>query len=200
MEETAIDELWAKCRANVEHIFKDFRYIEINFTFAKGAVTPDGSMLDPQDGQIEEEKELKRRSPSLMYAKLLTEQDINKIKDKFFEDINNALEEAKRKHVSISPFLTNFDSAQHYSRKHASLDLCAIGLLCLRRYFQNDHESNSFLSNYVCHQYRSYDVLNWTWTSYGSSGQIDCQYGPQSCRSAFLSLNIIIIEFIIIII
>ena len=41
------------------------------------------------------------RSPSMMFAKLLTEQDINKIKDKFFEDINNALEEAKRKHVSI---------------------------------------------------------------------------------------------------
>jgi len=47
MEETAIDELWTKCRANVEHIFKDFRYIEIDFTFTKGAVTPDGSMLEP---------------------------------------------------------------------------------------------------------------------------------------------------------
>ena len=42
----------------------------------------------------------------MMFAKLLTEQDINKIKDKFFEDINNALEEAKRKHVSS---LTNIN-------------------------------------------------------------------------------------------
>lgn len=31
MEENQIEELWAKCRANVEHIFKDFRYIEIDF-------------------------------------------------------------------------------------------------------------------------------------------------------------------------
>ena len=47
MEETAIDELWAKVRANVEHIFKDFRYIEIDFTFKRGSVTPDGSMIAP---------------------------------------------------------------------------------------------------------------------------------------------------------
>ena len=116
MEETAIDELWAKVRANVEHIFKDFRYIEIDFTFKRGSVTPDGSMVAPQDEQIEEEKASRMRSPSMMFAKLLTEQDINKIKDKFFEDINNALEEAKRKHVSS---LTNINLYSITSLKEA---------------------------------------------------------------------------------
>ena len=46
----------------------------------------------------------------MMFAKLLTEQDINKIKDKFFEDINNALDEAKRKHVSSFTNLTLFST------------------------------------------------------------------------------------------
>ena len=104
MEEHAIDELWGKCRANVEHIFKDFRYIEIHFDYktineshnmtAGGSATPGG------DDQIMEEK-ARMRTGSLVYSKLLSEQDINKIKDKFQEDINNQLEEAKRKHVSI---------------------------------------------------------------------------------------------------
>jgi len=97
MEETAIEELWGKCRANVEHIFKDFRYIAIDFTFKRGSVTPDGSMVMPQDEEYKAQ-----RSPSMMYAKLLTEQDITKVKDKFFEDINNALDEAKRKHHNIT--------------------------------------------------------------------------------------------------
>lgn len=101
MEEPQIEELWAKCRATVEHIFKDFRYIEIDFSFKRGGETPGGTPGDPQDLQIEEEKEHKfKKSGSMLYGKLLTEQDINKIKDKFYDDINNSLEEAKRKHVS----------------------------------------------------------------------------------------------------
>jgi hypothetical protein len=106
MEEPKIEELWAKCRSTVEHIFKDFKYIEIDFTFKRGGETPGGTPGDPQDIQIEEVKDWEkqmglRKSGTMMYAKLLTEQDINKIKDKFYDDINNALEEAKRKHVSI---------------------------------------------------------------------------------------------------
>ena len=94
-----------KCRATVEHIFKDFKYIEIDFTFKRGGATPGGTPGDPQDKQIEEEKDYEkemgiRRSGTMMYCKLLTEQDINKIKDKFYDDIANSLEEAKRKHVS----------------------------------------------------------------------------------------------------
>jgi len=37
-----------------------------------------------------------------MYARLLTEQDLNKVRDKFNEDIDFVLEEAIRKHVTIS--------------------------------------------------------------------------------------------------
>jgi hypothetical protein len=103
IEEPKIEELWAKCRSSVEHIFKDFKYIEIDFTFKRGGATPGGTPRgDPQDIQLEDCKENNhmRRSGTMMYCKLLSEQDINKIKDKFYDDINNALEEAKRKHVS----------------------------------------------------------------------------------------------------
>jgi hypothetical protein len=40
------------------------------------------------------------RSATVMYGKLLTEQDIARVKDRFEEDIAQVLEEAIRKHVS----------------------------------------------------------------------------------------------------
>lgn len=40
-------------------------------------------------------------SKTVMFGKLLSEQEINRVKDKFDEDVENAREEAIRKHVSI---------------------------------------------------------------------------------------------------
>ena len=40
-----------------------------------------------------------------MFGKLLSEQEINRVKDKFAEDTDNSLEEAIRKHVSIIFYL-----------------------------------------------------------------------------------------------
>ena len=37
---------------------------------------------------------------TVMFGKLLSEQEINRVKDKFAEDTDNSLEEAIRKHVS----------------------------------------------------------------------------------------------------
>ena len=48
-------------------------------------------------------------SKTVMFGKLLSEQEINRVKDKFDEDTSNALEEAIRKHVSIF-FLPQFYS------------------------------------------------------------------------------------------
>jgi hypothetical protein len=39
---------------------------------------------------------------TVMFGKLLSEQEINRVKDKFDEDTNNALEEAIRKHHNVS--------------------------------------------------------------------------------------------------
>ena len=48
-------------------------------------------------------------SKTVMFGKLLSEQEINRVKDKFDEDTSNALEEAIRKHVSTF-FLSLFYS------------------------------------------------------------------------------------------
>lgn len=45
----------------------------------------------------------------MMYGRLLSEQDIIRVRDKFQEDIDNVLEEAIRKHVS-----TNFHFYFHF--------------------------------------------------------------------------------------
>jgi hypothetical protein len=42
-----------------------------------------------------------RRSMTQMYERLLSEQELNKVKDKFYEDIEFVLEEAIRKHHNI---------------------------------------------------------------------------------------------------
>lgn len=42
-----------------------------------------------------------QRSNTVMYARLLSEQDINRVKDKFNEDTDFVLEEAIRKHHNI---------------------------------------------------------------------------------------------------
>jgi len=41
-------------------------------------------------------------SKTVMFGKLLSEQEINRVKDKFDEDTSNALEEAIRKHHNVS--------------------------------------------------------------------------------------------------
>jgi hypothetical protein len=43
-----------------------------------------------------------KRSNTSLYGKLLSESDINRVKDKFKEDINNILEETLRKHQNIA--------------------------------------------------------------------------------------------------
>ena len=46
------------------------------------------------------------RSNSLMYSRLLTEDQINRVKDRFNEETDQVLEEAIRKHVIFSSKLT----------------------------------------------------------------------------------------------
>ena len=72
-------------------------------------------------------------SKSLMYVKLLSEQEINRVKDKFNEDTDNVLEEAIRKHVSIYFCdLTYVCLAQCFVRKCSNVVLRIICVLCIR--------------------------------------------------------------------
>ena len=75
--------------------------------------TNDGASTETPGGedgfQIQETRarQTTTRMNAVMFGKLLSEQEINRVKDKFDEDTNNVLEEALRKHVST--FL-NFDN------------------------------------------------------------------------------------------
>lgn len=107
METEQIQDAWTKCKSVIEECFKHFKYIELAFELDPSITTP-GEPIDPQNINLEEEKELgqidsknKSRSNSMLYGRLLSETEINKVRDRFNEDTQNLLEDAMRKHVSI---------------------------------------------------------------------------------------------------
>ena len=101
IEEPKIKELFDKVKKEVGVLIEEFKYIKIRWE----TETPGG------DDEIEEEKSplekntfgrsMLGRSQSLMYNRLLSEDQINRVKDKFNEDTDYVLEEAIRKHVSL---------------------------------------------------------------------------------------------------
>lgn len=91
IEEKDIRELWRKTKEEMEEIINEFKYLKIPRTM-NGATTDD---LTPLGGTR------LAKSMSIMYARLLSEEDLNRVKDKFNEDTEFALEEAIRKHVRI---------------------------------------------------------------------------------------------------
>lgn len=112
METEQIQDVWGKCKKVIEEGFKHFKYIELSFDLDPSITTP-GEPIDPQTINLEEEKELlqidgktKGRSNSMLYGRLLSETEINKVRDRFNEDTQNLLDDAMRKHVSTFIFIT----------------------------------------------------------------------------------------------
>ncbi len=54
---------------------------------------------------------------SLAYSRLLSEEDLNRVRDKFHEDIDFVLEDAIRKHVSHMFMIAN-DECSTISKRH----------------------------------------------------------------------------------
>lgn len=109
MEEKQIRDLWAMCKQDIEPIFNSFKYIEIpndlSSKVVKSEAETPGVELDSimkEDFIPKSSSSINFRSNSMMYAKLLTEADINRVRDKFYEDANIQLEEAIRKHQNVS--------------------------------------------------------------------------------------------------
>jgi hypothetical protein len=93
IEENQIRELWKKCKAQIDELFNEFKYVKIPRAAQQGGTT-DGGDLGKSASTLS-------RSMSIMYPRLLTEANLNSLKDKFNEHVEHALEEAIRKHVSI---------------------------------------------------------------------------------------------------
>jgi len=93
IEESKIRELYTKCKREMEEVIAEFKYIKLPKT------TP--SINQTPDGETHQAAFPLSRSLSIQYKRLLSETDINKVKDKFNEDTEFVLEEAIRKHHNI---------------------------------------------------------------------------------------------------
>ena len=109
MEEHQIKELSVKTRESIFVIFNKFKYIEIdyeeiNMMASQTPSDPQSQFIDSSvtPGGEEHHGRQRRatRSPTIIFDKLLSEVELNKVKDKFKQDIETCLEEALRKHVS----------------------------------------------------------------------------------------------------
>jgi hypothetical protein len=106
IEEPKIRELWQKIRANMLEVINEFKYIKLDRGILFNAIknmraseqnSPDNffdQSRSPLAGSI-------TRTLSTQYSRLLTEEDLNKVKDKFQEDTDFVLEEAIRKHHNV---------------------------------------------------------------------------------------------------
>ena len=102
LEENQVRDMWLKVKTQMEDVINEFKYIKLpKTTLSKGGLLEDAEIQEdvsplrpstPTPGAFS-------RSFTVMYAKLLTEQDLNKVRDRFHEDIDFVLEEAIRKHV-----------------------------------------------------------------------------------------------------
>lgn len=111
LEEPKIKELCVKSRDSVLAVVNRFRYIEIDYAAINagsntkgGPGSPATPGVDPQS-QIEEAMGQPRargvsRLNTIFFEKLLSETELSKVKDRFKQDVDDALEEAIRKHVS----------------------------------------------------------------------------------------------------
>lgn len=96
VEEPQIREMWKTCKADILTVFNHFKFIEIDYNAIEAFGKEENETPDGGD-QIVEDKVNKK---SLLNDKLLSEIELNRVKDRFNEDTADVLEEAIKKHVS----------------------------------------------------------------------------------------------------
>ena len=113
LEEASIQDFCKKAQDSVLVVVNRFKYIEIDYEAIAllAAATDAPEEETPGAFQVPEPSSGRRaRSPTLMYDKLLSELELNKVKDRFKQDVETSLEEALRKHVSDLRYLSLFHS------------------------------------------------------------------------------------------
>lgn len=123
IEENQIRELWKKCKAETDELFNEFKYVKI----------PRGSQALNIHATTDGGPPSLNRSLSVMFPRLLTEANLNALKDKYNEHVEHILEEAIRKHVSLSTLLI-ISVAQYSSHYHPMVDVCITCILRLRQH------------------------------------------------------------------
>ena len=106
IEEPKIRELWQKVRANMLEVINEFKYIKLPRNTLFNAIKNLRALeqINSDDFYDQSRSTLTgslSRTLSTQYSRLLTEEDLNRVKDKFQEDTDFVLEEAIRKHHNV---------------------------------------------------------------------------------------------------
>jgi hypothetical protein len=120
IEENQIRELWKKCKSETDELFNEFKYVKI----------PRGNQATQLHGTTDGGPPSLNRSLSIMFPRLLTEANLNALRDKFNEHVEHILEEAIRKHVRLK-MIINVIVAQYSSYFHSVVDVRLTRTLCL---------------------------------------------------------------------
>ena len=93
IEEGTIREMHTKFKSQMEEVIGEFKYMKLPKAALSSTPAPGELSQTPMSGI--------QRSMTIQYARLLSEQDINRVRDKFNEDAEFVLEEAIRKHHNL---------------------------------------------------------------------------------------------------
>jgi len=100
LEKGQIDDLWNSSKAKADAMFRHFKFIPVEFDFRATPTAGKFTMKNNDSNIVEEEKELssaRRATTGNQFPRLLSEADINRVRDRFNQDTETALDEAKRR-------------------------------------------------------------------------------------------------------
>lgn len=163
IEEAEIQSLHKECKESVEKLFDTFRKIIFPSNITKMEELPgdpnasNTSAAPTMENLISEEvnfdaKRLQRMSTiSISSIRLLTENEIGRVKTKFQEEVDQALAEAIRLHVSFPiHVLICFDYVEkHWNIRGATVALGSTCLVRIRQRVRIPHEPNHILPSHI---------------------------------------------------
>lgn len=130
--------------------------------------TPDGEQISRDDLEFAMGQEMvkMKRTSSLSNTRLLTEEEINRVRDKFAEDIDFVYEEAIARHVSE---LNCIFLEEYYFHEYPNLLLDFVCLVCFGQHYELSFKSHFVLPT-GCSLCLLYDCLSaWSFADpYGS--------------------------------
>lgn len=107
VEEGKIKELFDVCKAQITECLDQFKLVILPKNITSLALCQDNTPDEISRDDLEfamEDKNSKRIKGSLSNTRLLSEEEINRVRDKFAEDVDFVYEEAIARHVSDMKF------------------------------------------------------------------------------------------------
>ncbi len=135
VEEGKIKELFDVCKAQITECLDQFKLVILPKNITSFALcqdnTPDEISRDDLEFAMVDKTPM-RRTTSLSNTRLLSEEEINRVRDKFAEDADFVYEEAIARHVSDLNFTF---LEEHYFYKYSNLLLDFVCVVCFRQHY-----------------------------------------------------------------